>query len=147
MTSDEGSGLTMDLQFLAGVSITKISGPDLADWQAPLAENKKRVVHVHWQTRDLLRRQIEIEYNFAQPLTAGEWKLQSPKLVDGEAEPPLYVVVAEQGLELTAATQTAAPRQLPKWLFDRVVGTNYLVFIGDVPLNAKWLPLVETAQV
>jgi hypothetical protein len=103
-------------------------------------------VHLRWQTRDVLRRELEVEYNFAQPLTAGEWNLKSPRLSDGETNPPLYVAVPEQGLELTAPTETAAPRQLPAWLLAQADGRNYLIFIGDVPLTAKWLPLVDTAE-
>ncbi|MEY2490424.1 MAG: hypothetical protein QOC70_2366 [Verrucomicrobiota bacterium] len=144
--TDHGSGLTMELEFPAGVSVTKLTGADLADWQPTTAENESRRVHVRWQTRDVLRRELEVEYNFPQPLTAGEWSLKSPRLTEGETIPPLYVVVPEQGLELLAATQTAVPRQLPAWLLGLVDGKNYLVFLGDTPLTAKWLPLVETAQ-
>jgi hypothetical protein len=93
-----------------------------------------------------LRRELEVEYNFTQPLTAGEWNLKSPRLTDGETNPPLYVLVPEPGLELTAATQTAAPRQLPAWLAKLAEGKSYLVFVGETPLAAKWLPLIDTAQ-
>lgn len=144
--TDHGSGLAMELEFPAGVSVTKLSGADLADWQAVTTESQTRRVHVRWQTRDLLRRELEVEYNFAQPLTAGEWSLKSPRLTEGETNPPLYVVLSQPGLELAAATQTAAPRQLPAWLLGFVDGKDYLVFVGDNPLTAKWLPLVETAQ-
>jgi hypothetical protein len=144
--TEHGSGLTMELEFPADVSVTKLTGKDLVDWQASTTENQSRRVHVRWQTRDVLRRELEVEYNFPQPLTAGEWSLKSPRLVEGETAPPLYVVVPEQGLELAAATQTAAPRQLPSWLLTLVNGKNYLVFVGETPLTAKWLPLVETAQ-
>lgn len=144
--TDHGSGLAMELEFPAGVSVTKLSGADLADWQAITTESQSRRVHVRWQTRDVLRRELEVEYNFAQPLTAGEWHLKSPRLTEGETNPPLYVVLPQPGLELAAATQTPAPRQLPAWLLGLVDGKDYLVFIGDNPLTAKWLPLVGTAQ-
>jgi hypothetical protein len=144
--TERGSGLTMELEFPAGVNVTKLTGADLADWQTTATENQSRRVHVRWQTRDVLRRELEVEYNFPHPLTAGEWNLKSPRLVEGENNPPLYVVLPEQGLELSAATQTAAPRQLPAWLLGLVDGKNYLVFVGESPLTAKWLPLVETAQ-
>ena len=144
--TDHGSGLAMELEFPAGVSVTKLSGADLADWQTVTTESQARRVQVRWQTRDVLRRELEVEYNFAQPLTAGEWHLKSPRLIEGETNPPLHVVQPQPGLELSAASQTAAPRQLPAWLLGLVDGKDYLVFIGDNPLTAKWLPLVETAQ-
>jgi hypothetical protein len=144
--TDHGSGLTMDLEFPAGVDVTRITGPDLGDWQASTSENQSRRVHLRWQTRDVLRRELEVEYNFAQPLTSGEWNLKSPRLIEGENNPPLYVVVPEPGLELTVATPGAVPRQLPPWLLEKADGKNYLIFLGDAPLAAKWLPLVETAQ-
>lgn len=144
--TDHGSGLTIELEFPPGVGVTKLTGADLADWQAATSESQSRRVHVRWQTRDVLRRELEVEYNFTQPLTAGEWTLKSPRLIDGETNPPLYVLVPEQGLELTAASQTAAPRQLPAWLAKLVERKNYLVFVGDTPLAAKWLPLIDTAQ-
>jgi hypothetical protein len=136
----------MELEFPAGVNVTKLKGDDLADWQTTTMENQNRRVQVRWQTRDVLRRELEVEYNFPQPLTAGEWSLKAPRLIEGENAPPLYVVVPEQGLELFAASPTAAPRQLPAWLEALVAGKNSLVFVGDTPLTAKWLPLVETAQ-
>jgi len=144
--TDHGSGLTMELEFPPGVSVTKLIGADLADWQATTSESQSRRVHVRWQTRDVLRRELEVEYNFTQPLTVGEWTLKSPRLTDGETNPPLYVLVPEPGLELTAATQTAAPRRLPAWLAKLAEGKNYLVFVGETPLAAKWLPLIDTAQ-
>jgi hypothetical protein len=67
-------------------------------------------------------------------------------LLEGENNPPLFVIVPEPGLELTAATPNAAPRQLPSWMLERANGQNYLVVLGDAAVNAKWLPLVETAQ-
>jgi hypothetical protein len=127
------------------VTVTKLTGADLADWQTT-SESQSRRVHVRWQTRDVLRRELEVEYNFAQPLTAGEWNLRSPGLTEGETNPPLYVLVPEPGLELTAETPTAAPRQLPAWLARLAEGKNYLVFVGDAPLTARWLPLIDTAQ-
>jgi hypothetical protein len=144
--ADHGSGLTMELEFPPGVSVTKLSGADLFDWQATTSESQSRRVQVRWQTRDVLRRELEVEYNFTQPLTAGEWNLKSPRLTDGETNPPLYVFVPEPGLELTAATQTAPPRQLPAWLSRLVEGKTFLVFVGETPLAAKWLPLIDTAQ-
>lgn len=144
--TDHGSGLAMEFEFPAGVNVTKLNGADLADWQAVTTESQTRRVHVRWQTRDVLRRELEVEYNFAQPLTAGEWSLKSPRLTEGETTPPLYVVLTEPGLELAAATQSAAPRQLPAWLLGLVDGKDYVVFVGDAPLTAKWLPMVETAQ-
>jgi hypothetical protein len=144
--TDHGSGLTMDLEFPAGVDVAKITGPDLGDWQATTADNQSRRVHLRWQTRDILRRELEVEYNFAQSLSDAQWNLKAPRLLDGENLAPLYVVVPEQGLELTAATQTAVPRRLPPWLLGKIDGKNYLVFLGDAPVTAKWLPLVETAQ-
>jgi hypothetical protein len=142
--TERGSGLTMELEFPAGADVTKISSPDLIDWQATTTENQTRRVHLHWQTRDVLRREVEVQYNFAQPLTGGEWNLRSPQLIDGENNPPLYVVLPPQGLDLTAAAQAAVPRQLPAWLLEKANGKNYQVFLGDTPVMAKWLPLVET---
>jgi hypothetical protein len=144
--TEHGSGLTMELEFPPGVDVTKITGPDLGDWQTTTTENQNRRIQLRWQTRDILRRELEVEYNFAQPLTGGEWNLKSPRLVEEENNPPLYVVVPPPGLELAAAAQNAGPRQLPAWLVEKTDGKNYQVFLGDTPVAAKWLPLVETAQ-
>lgn len=144
--TDNGSGLGLDLEFPAGAEITRIAGPDLADWQANTAEQQTRRIHLRWQTRDLLRREIEVEYNFPQSLTGGEWNLRAPHVVDGENNPPLFVVVPEPGLELSSTDQPAAPRQLPAWILEKTDGKNYALFVGEAPVTAKWLPLVETAQ-
>jgi hypothetical protein len=144
--ADNGSGLAMELEFPPGVEVTKVAGADLSKWQSTTAENNSRRLQLRWQTRDVLRREIEIEYNVAQSLTGGEWKLSAPRLLEGENNPPLFVIVPEPGLELTSATPNAAPRQLPSWMLERANGQNYLVVLGDAALSAKWLPLVETAQ-
>lgn len=145
-SADNGSGLTMELEFPPGVDVVKVVGRDLSHWQATTAENQARRLHVRWQTRAQLRREVEVEYNAPQSLTGSEWNLKAPRLIDGENNPPLYVVVPEPGLELTATTQTPAPRQLPSWMLEKAAGKNYLVLLGDGAVNAKWLPLVETAQ-
>jgi hypothetical protein len=144
--TDNGSGLTMELEFPPGVDVVKVSGRDLGHWQTTTAENQARRLHLRWQTRDLLRREVEVEYNAPQSLTGSEWNLKGPRVVDGENNPPLYVIVPESGLELTATNQTAAPRQLPAWMGKEAEGKNYLLLVGDGPVDAKWLPLVETAQ-
>ena len=144
--ADNGSGLAMELEFPAGVEITKVAGADLGHWQAATADNQARRLQLRWQTRDLLRREVEIEYNAPQSLTGAEWNLKTPHLPEGENNPPLFVVVPEPGLELIAGTQNPAPRQLPAWMIEKADGKNYLVVLGEAPIQAKWLPLVETAQ-
>ena len=144
--TDNGSGLTMEFEFPPGVDVTRITGTDLGDWQSTTLDNQARRVRVRWQTRDVLRRQLEIEYNFAQSLGGGEWSLKAPALVEGQNDPPLYVVVPQEGLELTGTAETAAPRQLPPWLREKVDGKTYFVSLGDAAIKAKWLPLIETAQ-
>jgi hypothetical protein len=143
--SDQGSGLTMELLFPPAAEIVKIEGADLSDWQVTVAENQARRVHLRWRTADILRRELEIEYNLPQSLSAAEWSLGGPRLVEGENDPPLFVVVPEEGLELTAS-DTAAPRQLSAWLRENVDGKNFVVCLGEASLAAKWLPLIETAE-
>jgi hypothetical protein len=144
--TDIGSGLAMELEFPAGVEITKVTGGDLNNWVATTSENHVRRLQLRWQTRDVLRREVEIEYNAPQSLTGSEWNLKAPRLVEGENNPPLFVVVPEPGLELTTATENAAPRQLPAWMLAKSDGKNYVAVLGDAPIQAKWLPLVETTQ-
>ena len=145
-SAETGSGLTMELEFPAGVEITNVAGADLSHWQATAAENQTRRLHLRWKTRDLLRREVQIEYNSPQSLTDSDWSLKAPRLRDGENNPPLFVVVPEPGLDLTVTTENAVPRQLPGWMLEKADGKNYLIVLGDVPLKAKWLPLVETTQ-
>jgi hypothetical protein len=144
--ADDGSGLSMELEFPPDANISSINGADIASWQVRPGEKQSQVAHIQWQTRDTLRRDIEISYDMPQPLTASQWNLVSPRIDDGESSPPLYVVAPESGLELTAADANPTPRQLPEWLSDRARGIDFLVFVGDKPLEAKWLPLVQTPR-
>jgi hypothetical protein len=144
--TDNGSGLAMELELPAGFEVTKVSGADLGHWRATTEANQARRLYLRWQTRDVLRRQVEIEYNAPQSLTGAEWNLKAPRLLDGENNPPLFAVLTEPGLELTGAAQAAGPRQLPAWMVKQVEGRTSLVVVGEAPLTAKWLPLVETAQ-
>ncbi|HKP03243.1 MAG TPA: hypothetical protein VJU77_07725 [Chthoniobacterales bacterium] len=144
--TDNGSGLTMELELPAGFEVTKVTGADLDHWRVSKAENQARRLHLRWQTRDVLRRQVEIAYGAPQSLTGKEWNLKAPRLLDGENNPPLFAVVTEPGLELSGTAQGAGPRQLPAWMLKKVEGKTSLIVLGDAPLAAKWLPLVETAQ-
>jgi hypothetical protein len=143
--TEDGSAVSMELEFPAATGITKITGADLADWQFESSAAEKHFVQIRWQTRGVMRRDLTVEYNASQPLTAGEWKLRAPVVVEGTTVPPVFVVISEPGLELTCTGTSEAPQQLPPWLVDRVNGRNYIVFAGDVPVKARWLPLVETA--
>jgi hypothetical protein len=144
--TDNGSGLMMELELPPAFEVTKVTGADLGHWVVTTAENQARRLHLRWQTRDVLRRQVEIEYNAAQSLTGKEWNLKAPRLLEGENNPPLFAILTEPGLELSGATATAGPRQLPAWMLKKVEGRTCLVVLGDAALAAKWLPLVETAE-
>ena len=143
--ADNGSGLSMELEIPPGATVSKITSIDLAESRIATGEDGKRVARLRWETRNVLRREIEIEYDLPEPPAGAEWKLESPRLAHGESTAPLYAIVPEQGLELTAA-EAQPPRQMPQWLADCVAGKSFLVFTGDAPLRAKWLPLVQTAR-
>jgi hypothetical protein len=143
-SASNGSGLSIDLQIPPDANVSNITGDDIAGWQIKTGENQTHLAHIQWQTRDILRRQVEILYDLPQPLTAAEWKLESPRAVGGATSPPLYMVALEPGLELTTKAANAVPRQLPNWLAAHADGTNYLIFVGEQPLQARWLPLIET---
>ncbi len=142
--ANNGSGLSIDLQIPPDANVSNITGDDISGWQIKTGDNQTHIAHIQWQTRDVLRREVEILYDLPQPLTAAEWKLESPRVVGGQTSPPLYLVAVEPGLELTAKAANAVPRQLPNWLAARADGINYLIFVGEQPLQARWLPLVET---
>ncbi len=134
----EGSGLSMDLEFPPDANVSNVTGDGLDGWQM-----KGREAHITWRTPGILRRELTLLYDLPQPLTAAEWKLRGPRILDGESSPPLYLLALEPGLEITAA-ENPAPRQLPKWLEERAGDT--LAVVGDQPLGARWLPLVQTAR-
>lgn len=144
--ADNGSGLSMDLQIPPEANVSNITGDDLGSWGIKAGENQSHVAHIQWQTPGVLRREVDIFYDLPQPLTATEWKLQSPRVIDGETSAPLYLLALEPGLELTATAANVAPRQLPDWLADRAEGINSMILAGDEPLQAKWLPLVQTPR-
>jgi hypothetical protein len=144
--ADTGSGLSMDLQLPPDANVSNITGADLAGWQIKAGPNQSHVAHIQWETRDVLRREVEILYDLPQPLTASQWQLQSPRIIDGESSPPLYLIALVPGLDLTAKAANPVPRQLPKWLADHADGIDYLVFAGDTSLQARWLPLVQTPR-
>lgn len=83
-----GSGLTMDLRIPPEADLDSITGEDLSGWQVITGEDHQRVAHLQWKTRDVLRRHLQIAYDLPQPLTAAEWKLESPQIVSGETSLP-----------------------------------------------------------
>src|SRR3954469_5404227 len=76
--ADNGSGLTMDLELAPNAEITRICGAEQSDWQGSTGERQTRRVHVRWLTRDVLRRELELEYNLPQSLSAADWSLNAP---------------------------------------------------------------------
>ena len=143
--ADNGSALAMDLQFPPDANVINITRADIDGWQVKSGENQSQVAHIQWKMRDVLRRELDIVYDLPQPLTAPQWKLLSPQ-VEGESSPPLYVLALAPGLELTPPPASPVPRQLPHWLAERAQEINFLVYAGDKPLQARWLPLVSTPR-
>lgn len=142
--ADTGSGLDLALRLPAAANVLRVKGEDIADWQARTAEDRSRLVHIRWQTRDVLSRQLEIGYELPQPATPGEWKLAAPRIEGGETVSALYAIAGEDGLELTPSAAVPLPGRLPRWLAEAAGSHKFAVVGNDGTLQAKWLPLIAT---
>jgi hypothetical protein len=145
LNAASGSAADVELQFPAAAKITRVAGNEVERWSSTM-DAKHRVLKINCRTPQLLGRQFEIDYQMPQPAMAAEWALHSPQIIHGKNMPALFAVIMDAGLELTANGSGSPPRQLPKWLADQLAKRNHLTVAGDAKINARWLPLVETAE-
>lgn len=139
--ADSGSGLEMNLQLPATARVTKVSGDDIAEWHAQSASGETRTLRIQWATRDDLQRQVDVEYEIPESLTASEWKLSAPRADDNRSA--VYAVVADDAMQLEAPRPK---RRVPRWLAERAAGKTVTIVEDDAHLAVKTLPVVEPAQ-
>jgi len=158
-----GSGLSLSIALPINVSRVSVEGDDLADWTlAPRAEGH-RILEVNWETRDVLDRELLVNWESPQSPLSDTWNLTPPhplppagSATEEEASPvetrTLIALVQVDGLELShPSLQTSVEsRRLPEWL-QKQLGTDDSLTIElenakPVPLSANWLPRMETAQ-
>ncbi|MDP9291737.1 MAG: hypothetical protein M3O82_05175 [Verrucomicrobiota bacterium] len=139
--AESGSGMEMDLQLPASARVTKVAGEDIADWNAQNASGETRTLRIRWTTRDELQRQVDVEYEIPESLTAAEWKLFAPRADENRSA--VYAVVADEGMQLDAPP---ANRRVPRWLAEHATGQNVAIVEDEAHLAVKTLPVVEPAQ-
>lgn len=139
--ADSGSGLEMNLQLPATARVTKVSGEDVADWNAQSVSVETHTLRIRWATRDELQRQVDVEYEIPESLTAAEWKLFAPHADENRSA--VYAVVADEGMQLDAPP---AKRRVPRWLAERAAAQNVVIVEDEAHLTVKTLPVVEPAQ-
>jgi len=134
--AESGSGLDIDLILPVSARVLEIKGDDLQNWTAG------KTLRINWKTRNLLSREFDLNYEIPQPATAGEWKLQAPRVAGGETSDALFAVAGEQGMEMRAAG--GVPARLPRWLAQCASQQSVALVGPDGQLTVKWLPLVPT---
>ena len=148
--AEDGSGLTLDLGLPASATAITMNSDDLAQSQLGPRENGRRTLHVQWKTRDVLDRKLEMAYELPQSPLSTNWVLYAPQVLGGADARTLFVILPVPGLELAGANlkDSVQSRRLPDWLRERVGSSDFLTTETgtDYPLQATWLPRVETAQ-
>jgi len=136
--ADVGSGLSMDLQLPAGAHVTDVAGDDIVRWRCA------DTLHIEWKTRDVLSRVIAVICEIPFAAAPGDWQLAAPKVIDGENGEPLFAMLSDPELELSAKQATNV--RLPRWLAEKTTGKNVITIGGDGALIASWRPLIHTTS-
>jgi hypothetical protein len=159
--ADSGSGLSAIFALPQNVTGVTVEGEDLANWTLAPRDNGPRLLRLEWKTRDVLDRNILVNWEVPQSALADEWILTPLRVHETEAvdsslsarvSRSLFAFVAVDGLELShpSLTKGVESRRLPVWLQEQLETEDSLTaeITGDTPmtLSASWLPRVETAQ-
>ncbi len=149
--SDAGSGLSMELEMPQKVAAVSVAGEDIASWRLGRSQEGRRKLHIAWRTRDRLDRRFQLSYQMAQSPLADEWVIVPPGGAGEEARAKhLLAIEVVEGLEWKGAgiSSTVASRRLPKWLGEHVKEVEFVTAesSGPLPLEAEWLPVLETVR-
>jgi len=146
----DGSGVSMKLWLPAGVSGVEVQGEDLEGYNLGEPDRGRRPLALRWKTREILEREFTLHYELPQSPMASEWILRWPQAEDGSSRAEV-VMARVEGAELSGEGLVAgAPGgQLPDWMRRLLAGRAFLTARadGDYPIQVRWLPRVETAEV
>ncbi|MCF6314332.1 MAG: hypothetical protein L3J39_17930 [Verrucomicrobiales bacterium] len=149
--ADAGSGVSMDLLLPQQVAEVAVEGEDVVSWKLRAGRDGLRNLHVVWGNRDRLDRRLQLSYQLAQSPLSQNWVIRPPRLAAEENRAKhLLAIGTVQGLEWKGqgVSATVASRRLPKWLAQQVKGLEFVTAesSGDLQIEAKWLPVLETVQ-
>ncbi|MFK5922073.1 MAG: hypothetical protein QM496_07825 [Verrucomicrobiota bacterium] len=149
--SDAGSGLSMELILPRKVAAVVVEGEDVVSWRMGRSEQGLRKLHITWRTRDQLDRRFRLSYEVAQSPLSEKWMILPPAL-EGEDRVARHLMAIEvvEGLEWKGEgiSATVASRRLPQWLGEQVKQVEFVTAesSGELQIEAKWLPVLETVQ-
>jgi hypothetical protein len=148
--ADTGSGLSMELVLPANAIAAEASGEDLVDGRVGPVDSGGRTLGLWWKSRDQLQRTFTLTYAMPQMSSATNWLLHAPRLAGDRPSRALYVMLPVDGIGFTSPSLRDGRHsfRLPGWIEEQVQAGDYLVAEGGVelPLQAEWLPRVQTAQ-
>jgi hypothetical protein len=159
--ADAGSGLSATFVLPQNVTGVTVEGEDLANWSLAPRDSGPRLLRLEWKTRDVLDRNMHVNWEVPQSALADEWILTPLRVHESPVVNPslparlsrsLFAFVAVDGLELShpSLAKGVESRRLPVWLREQLETEDSLTaeVSGDTPLtlSASWLPRVETAQ-
>jgi len=118
--ADRGSGTSMELVLPANALGAHASGEDLVSFRLGPVEAGRRILHLAWETPDLLHRTFLIAYQVPQPPLSTHWLLQAPDLTSDQPNRTHFVIVPVDGLTAGVAIQRLL--QCRKWRRTRASG-------------------------
>jgi hypothetical protein len=148
--ADDGSGMEMTLDIPGNASTVVVKGQDIADWTQTRAEDGRRTVSIKWKTRDVLDRELIVEYATPQSPMAEQWTLQAPAAAAQQEMRNIYVILPSDGLELKGdGVRTGIDsRRLPEWMRNEIGGGAFVTVEAgtQLALQTNWLPAMATAE-
>lgn len=150
-SATKGSGLSAELILPADARELKTEGDDLASSRISRDADGALRLLLEWKTRDLLEREIILQYRRPlKPLDA-KWQLAAPQGGEGVNSRSRFLIAANprRAFEGTGLGGPFDPAGLPEKLRGVIGETSYFSLESDsskAELTARELPLLATAE-
>lgn len=146
-SATEGSALEATLELPMGAREATASGDDLVGVRRGRSERGHPVLHLTWQTRDLMERKVEVGYLMSVRPLDRSWTLRAPVGGQGDEGQVRYFLAASPKLKFVAdgLSERLAPDSLPPALARSMTSTScYLIEgLGEMKVEVTRLPVVS----
>ena len=150
LTALNGSALEATVLLPAHARSVKLESADLDLWKMAQSTEVSSEVRIHWQTRDLMERDVTLSYSLQQLPLAPTWELKAPYLSSENRTHSLFIFPLTPGIEFQCAGLRGPilPSRLPRWMADQVKDTEFgaVDASNTASLQCRLLPRVDTAE-
>ena len=149
-TAVNGSAVEMHLKLPSntrGIRVEK--SDDLSDWKVIRKADGMMELELKWTTRDVMERDLNIQYAIQKIPLEHDWELKAPSLIGGGNTSSFFMYPIQDGVELKAdGIRLPVPvGKLSSWVSQMNSAKDYATIsaVDSVQMHTRFLPRVNTA--